>query len=84
MPSRPAASLLALEQHLEVRLLELDRLHHSRPLLPTAIARAPASRQIGDLLEEIGELQSQIDASPALTLQNATVKLRWLGAYIDQ
>ncbi len=33
----PAASLPALEQRLETRLLELDKLRRERPHLPTAM-----------------------------------------------
>ena len=40
----PSASLPALEQHLEARLLELERLHQARPGLPTAMARAEAGQ----------------------------------------
>ena len=78
----PATSLPAREQHLEARLLELDKLHHSRPGLPTAMSRAEAGQRIDDLLDEIAELQRMIDTSPAETLEDA-VKLRRLGAYVD-
>ncbi len=81
----PATSLPALEQHLEARLLELDKLHRTRPSLPTAMARAEAGERIDDLLDEIAELQRlMIDTSPAETLEDAAVKLRRLGAYIEQ
>ena len=80
----PPASLPTLERHLEARLLELEKLHRTRPGLPTALARAEAGRRIDDLLDEIAELQRMIDASPAETLQDAAVKLRRLGAYIEQ
>ncbi len=79
----PATSLPALEQHLESRLLELDKLHQTRPSLPTAMARAEAGRRIEDLLNAIAELQRQIDTSPAETLEDAAVKLRRLGPYIE-
>ena len=78
----PATSLPALEQHLEARLLELERLHQTRPGLPTAMARAEGQR-IDELLDEIAELQRMIDASPAVTLEDAAVKLRRLGAYVE-
>ena len=42
----PTASLPALEQHLIARLLELDKLHRTRPSLPTAMARAEAGQRI--------------------------------------
>ncbi len=71
----PATSLPTLEHHLEVHLLELERLHQARPSLPTALARAEAGERIDDLLDEIAELQRMIDASPAETLQDAAVKL---------
>jgi hypothetical protein len=77
-------SLPALEQHLIARLLELEKLHRTRPGLPTAMARAEAGQRIDDLLDAIGELQRMIDASPAVTLEDAAVKLRRLGAYIEQ
>ncbi len=70
----PATSLPALEQHLEARLLELDKLHRERPSLPTALARAEAGQRIDDLLDAIAELQRMIDASPAETLEDAAVK----------
>jgi len=78
------ASLPTLEQHLEARLLELEKLHRSRPQLPTAMARAKAGQRIDDLLDEIAELQRVIDTSPAETLEDAAVKLRRLGAYIKE
>ena len=76
----PSTTLPTLEQHLETRLLELDKLHRSRPSLPTAMARAQAGAQIDDLLDEIAELQRMIDTSPAETLEDAAVKLRRHGA----
>ncbi len=48
------------------------------------MARANAGQRIDDLLDEIAELQRMIDASPAETLEDAAVKLRRLGAYIEQ
>ncbi len=71
----PATSLPALETHLETRLLELDKLHRERPHLSTAMVRAEAGQRIDDLLEAIAELQRMIDASPAVTLEDAAVKL---------
>ncbi len=76
----PTTSLPALETHLEARLLELEKLHRTRPGLPTAMARAEAGQRIDDLLDEIAEIQRLIDASPAETLQDAAVKLRRLSA----
>ncbi len=55
-----------------------------RPGLPTAMARAEAGQKIDDLLEEIAELQRMIDARPAESLQDAAVKLRRLGAYVER
>ncbi len=80
----PATALPTLEQRLEARLLELDKLHQTRPSLPTAMARAEAGQRIDRLLDEIAELQRMIDASPAETLQDAAVKLRRLGAYVER
>ncbi len=74
----PIASLPDLEQRLEACLLELDKLHRTRPGLPTAMARAEAGERIDDLLDEIAELQRMIDTSPAETLEDAAVKLRRL------
>ncbi len=79
----PIASLPALEHHLEARLLELEKLHRSRPALPTAMARAEAGQTIDDLLDEIAELQRMIHTSPAETLEDAAVKLRRLEAYLE-
>ena len=45
----PSASLPTLERHLEARLLELDKLHRTRPSLPTAMARAAAGQKIDRL-----------------------------------
>ncbi len=56
----------------------------TRPGLPTAMARAEAGQRIDDLLDEIAELQRMIDASPAMTLEDAAVKLRRLGAYVER
>ncbi len=78
------ASLPALEHRLEIRLLELDKLHQTRAGLPTALARAEAGQRIDELLDEIAELQRMIDTSPAVTLEDAAVKLRRLGAYVDR
>ncbi len=74
----PAASLPALENHLEARLLELEKLHQTRPSLPTALDRARAGQRIDELLDEIAELQRLIDTSPAEALEDAAVKLRRL------
>ena len=79
----PTASLPALEQRLEARLLELDKLHRDRPSLPAALERAKTGQRIDDLLDEIAELQRRIDTSPAKTLEDAAVKLRRLGAYVE-
>jgi hypothetical protein len=81
-PTMPAASLPALESHLEARLIELDKRERSH--LPTALARAEAGERIDELLDEIAELQRVIDASPAETLEDAAVKLRRLEAYVDR
>ena len=48
------------------------------------MARAKAGQRIDDLLDEIAELQRLIDASPAVTLEDAAVKLRRLGAYVER
>jgi hypothetical protein len=82
-PSCPT-SLPTLEQHLETCLLELEKLHRSRPSLPTALARAEAGERIDELLDEIAELQRMIDTRPAETLEDAAVKLRRLGAYVER
>ena len=73
-----------LERQLETRLLELDKLHRTRPGLPTALARAEAGQRIDDLLDEIAELQRVIDTSPAESLEDAAVKLRRLEAYVER
>ncbi len=69
----PTTSLPALEQRLEARLLDLDKLHRTRPGLPTAMARAEAGERIDDLLDAIAELQRQIDTRPAESLEDAAV-----------
>ena len=66
----PSVSLPALERHLEASLLELDKLRRTRPGLPTALARAEAGQRI--------------DTTPAESLEDAAVKLRRLGAYVDE
>ncbi len=48
------------------------------------MARAEAGQRIDDLLDAIVELQRMIDTSPAETLEDAAVKLRRLGAYVEQ
>ncbi len=80
----PTASLPALEQRLEAYLLEMEKTNQSRPSLPTAMARAEAGQRIDDLLDAIAELQRMIDTSPAVTLEDAAVKLRRLGAYVER
>ncbi len=80
----PPASLPTLEQHLEARLLELEKLHRARPNLYTAMGRAEAGERIDRLLDEIAEIQRMIDTTPAETLEDAAVKLRRLGAYVER
>jgi hypothetical protein len=80
----PTASLPTLEQRLEARLIELDKLHQTRPSLPTALARAEAGRRIDSLYEQMMALQEQIDAGPAVTLEDAAVKLRRLSAFVEE
>ncbi len=79
----PPTSLPALEQRLEACLLELEKTHRTRPGLPTALARAEAGQRIDELLDAIAELQRRIDMSPATKLEDAAVKLRRLGAYVE-
>ena len=79
----PTTSLPDLECRLEACLLELERLHQTRPRLPTALDRAEAGRRIDSLYEQMVELQQQIDAGPAETLEDAAVKLRRLSAYVE-
>ncbi len=62
----------------------MEKLYRARPGLPTAMARAKAGQRIDELLDEIAELQRMIDASPAVTLEDAAVKLRRLEAYVDR
>ncbi len=80
----PAADLPALETRLEACLIELDRLQRDRPRTPGVLQRAEMGRQIDDLLDEIAELQQEIMLSPAVTLQDAAVKLRRLSACVDR
>ncbi len=47
-----------------------------------ALARAGAGQRIDELLDEIAELQQEITLRPALTLQDAAVKLRRLSVYL--
>ncbi len=82
-PPMPAADLPSLEQRLEARLIELERLYEARPRMSDDLARAGAGQRIDELLEEIAELQQSIDNSPAETLQDAAVKLRRLSAYVN-
>ncbi len=46
-------------------------------------ARAGAGQRINELLDEIAELQQEIMLSPAVTLQDAAVKLRRLSVYLE-
>ena len=80
----PAADLPSLEQRLEARLLELERLYEARPRMSDVLGRAGAGQRIDELLDEIAELQQSIEDSPAETLQDAAVKLRRLSAYVDR
>jgi hypothetical protein len=80
----PAASLPALESQPEARLLEFNTIHRTPPNLPTAMARAEAGQRIDELLDAIAELQRMIDTRPAKTLEDAAVKLRRLGAYVER
>ena len=77
------ADLPALEQRLEACLIELDRLQSARPQLPDPLARAGAGQRIDVLLDEIAVLQQEIMLSPAVTLQDAAVKLRRLSVYLE-
>ncbi len=45
----PAAALPALEQRLEARLLELERLYEARPMMSDALGRAGAGQRIDEL-----------------------------------
>lgn len=76
------ASLPEMEHQLEILLLELDRLQRERPHLDTAVARTLAGQAVDDLLIEIGELQQAIDTAPAVSLEDAAVKLRRLSAHL--
>ncbi len=78
----PAADLPALETRLEACLIELERLYEARPRMSDALARAGAGQRIDELLDEIAELQQEIMLSPAVTLQDAAVKLRRLSIYL--
>jgi non-ribosomal peptide synthetase component F len=53
----------------------------THPGLSIALARA---ERIDRLYEQMVELQGQIDAGPAETLQDAAVKLRRLSAYVEE
>ena len=79
----PAADLPALETRLEACLIELERLYEARPRMSDALARAGAGQRIDELLDEIAELQWQIEDSPAVTLEDAAVKLRRLSVCVD-
>ncbi len=79
----PAADLPSLETRLEARLIELDELQRKRPHLPDALGWAGAGQRIDELLDEIAGLQQEIMLSPAVTLQDAAVKLRRLSVCID-
>ncbi len=79
----PAADPPALEQRLEACLIELERLYEARPRMSDALARVGAGQRIDELLDEIAELQQEIMLSPAVTLQDAAVKLRRLSVCID-
>ncbi len=78
----PAADLPSLETRLEACLIELDELQRKRPHLPDVLARAGAGQRIDELLDEIAELQQEITLRPAVTLQDAAVKLRRLSVYL--
>ncbi len=80
----PATDLPAFEHRLETCLLELDELQRKRPHLPDALGRAGAGQRIDELLDEIAELQQEITLRPAVTLQDAAVKLRRLSACVDR
>ncbi len=77
-----AADLPSLEQRLEACLIELERLYQVRPSLPDALGRAGAGQRIEELLDQIAELQQEITLRPAVTLQDAAVKLRRLSVYL--
>ncbi len=48
------------------------------------MARAEAGERIDQLLNDIAELQRLIDTAPPETLEDAAVKLRRLGAHVEQ
>ncbi len=79
----PATDLPALERRLEACLIELERLYEAQPRMSDALGRAGAGQRIDELLDEIAELQQEIMLSPAVTLQDAAVKLRRLSVCID-
>ncbi len=51
--------------------------------MKAADAQAGAGQRIDELLAEIAELQQEITLSPAVTLQDAAVKLRRLSVYLE-
>ncbi len=79
----PAPDLPTLERRLEACLIELERLYEARPRMSDALPRAGAGQRIDELLDEIAELQWQIEDSPAVTLEDAAVKLRRLSVCVD-
>ena len=48
------------------------------------MARAEAGERIDEPLDQVAELQRRIDSAPAETLEDAVVKLRRLGAYVEE
>ncbi len=80
----PVSGLPALERRLEALLLELEKLYQARPSLPDALARAGAGQRIDELLDEIRDPEREITLSPAMTLQDAAVKLRRLSVYLPR
>ncbi len=51
--------------------------------LPTAWLGAGAGQRIDGLLDEVPEIQREIALRPAVTLQDAAVKLRRLSVYLE-
>ena len=76
IPPMPSTSLPALERHLEARLLELEKTHRARPSSPR---RGRPARRRAAL-----RLVTSSSTSPSLTLHDAAVRLRLLGANIER
>ena len=80
----PSENHVDIENRLQRRLLDFDRLDDEWPKGATALVRAKIGRQHSDALSDIADLEKRIFEARAETLDDAAVQLRRLVAVMDE